>query len=243
MSGHSKWSTIKNKKEKADNKRAKIFTKIGKEILVAVKIAGNDPSINSKLKDVIIKAKANNVPMGNIERLIKKASKNENDKSFFNVSYEGYGPGGVAVLVNVITDNKNRTVANLRHYFDKFGGNLAASGCVSYLFEKRGVIVLKVEKNRQDSLMEFCVEHSVIDCDIKENLAKVIVESEKFSFFVEKLKEKNYEFITADIEEISSSYVKIEDENNKEKMNKLIECLESDEDVNEFFTNYEELNI
>ena len=143
MSGHSKWSTIKRKKEKTDNQRAKIFTKIGREIAVAVREGGPDPASNSKLKDIISKAKANNVPNDNIDRIIKKAAGDGNADNYEEIMYEGYGPSGIAVIVETLTDNRNRTAGDMRHYFDKFGGNMGQSGCVSFMFSKQGVIVIE----------------------------------------------------------------------------------------------------
>ena len=143
MSGHSKWNNIKRKKEKTDGARAKIFTKIGRELAVAVKEGGADPMVNSKLKDCIAKAKANNVPNDNIERIIKKAAGSADGEKYEAITYEGYGPSGVAVIVETLTDNRNRTAGDLRHYFDKFGGNLGTPGCVSFMFSKKGVIVVE----------------------------------------------------------------------------------------------------
>ena len=144
MSGHSKWSTIKRKKEKTDSQRAKIFTKIGREISVAVKEGGPDPAVNGKLRDLISKAKSNNVPNDNIERIIKKASAEGDKNDYETIFYEGYGPCGVAVIVEALTDNRNRTAGDLRHYFDKFGGNLGQNGCVSFMFEQRALLLLKI---------------------------------------------------------------------------------------------------
>lgn len=240
MSGHSKWSTIKNKKEKADNERAKVFTKIGREISVAVKMGGADPSTNKKLKDVILKAKANNVPNSNIDRIIKKAAGDGQKNNFLSITYEGYGPEGVAVFVNALTDNKNRTAANVRHYFDKFGGNLGASGCVSYLFEKKGVIYLKIDKDKEEETMEKCIGMDALDFDFDDGIAKVTTASDKFSDFVEKLKEEGYEFLSAAVEEVPGNYVEIKSEDNKEKMEKLIKSFEDDEDIQEIFTNYKD---
>ncbi len=240
MSGHSKWSTIKNKKEKADNERAKVFTKIGREISVAVKMGGADPSTNKRLKDVILKAKANNVPNSNIDRIIKKAAGDGQKNNFFNITYEGYGPEGVAVFVNALTDNKNRTAANVRHYFDKFGGNLGANGCVSYLFEKKGVIYLKIDKDKEEETMEKCIGMDVLDFEFDDGVAKVTTEVDKFSDFVEKLKEEGYEFLSAAIEEVPGNYIEIKSEENKEKMEKLVKSFEDDEDIQEIFTNYKD---
>ena len=158
MSGHSKWSTIKRKKEKTDNARAKVFTKIGREIAVAVKSGGPDPAANSKLKDVIAKAKANNVPNDNIERIIKKAAGEGNADNYEDVVYEGYGPSGIAVIIEALTDNRNRTAADVRHAFDKFGGNMGTTGCVSFMFTRQGVLILEKEDIDEDKRMEDALE-------------------------------------------------------------------------------------
>ena len=164
MSGHSKWSTIKRKKEKTDNQRAKIFTKIGREIAVAVREGGPDPASNSKLKDIISKAKANNVPNDNIDRIIKKAAGDGNADNYEEIMYEGYGPSGIAVIVETLTDNRNRTAGDMRHYFDKFGGNMGQSGCVSFMFSKQGVIVIEKDDDiDEEKLMEDALEAGAID--------------------------------------------------------------------------------
>ena len=154
MSGHSKWSTIKRKKEKTDGARAKVFTKIGREIAVAVREGGPDPAGNSKLKDVIAKAKANNVPNENIERIIKKAAGDTSTENYENIVYEGYGPAGIAVVVEALTDNRNRTAGDVRHYFDKFGGNMGTSGCVMFMFDRFGVIIVEKDGVDEEKLME-----------------------------------------------------------------------------------------
>ena len=177
MSGHSKWSTIKRKKEKTDSQRAKIFTKIGRELSVAVREGGSpDPNVNTKLKDCIAKAKANNVPNDNIERIIKKAAGDGDSSRYEDIVYEGYGPSGVAVIVETLTDNRNRTAADLRHYFDKFGGNMGTPGCVSFMFSKNGVIVIEKENNDEDALMEVAIESGATD---------FIVDNEAFVIYTE----------------------------------------------------------
>ena len=164
MSGHSKWNNIKRKKEKTDGARAKIFTKIGRELAVAVKEGGSaDPAANSKLKDVIAKAKANNVPNDNIERIIKKAAGEGNSNAYESITYEGYGPAGVAVIVECLTDNRNRTAGDVRHYFDKFGSGLGQSGCVSFMFEHKGVMVIEDEDLTEEKLMDDCLEAGAED--------------------------------------------------------------------------------
>ena len=182
MSGHSKWNNIKRKKEKTDSQRAKIFTKIGREIAVAVKEGGSgDPNVNSRLKDVIAKAKQNNVPNDNIERIIKKASGEGNSDNFESIQYEGYGPCGVAVIVETLTDNRNRTAGDLRHYFDKFGGNLGTPGCVSFMFQKKGVLVIEKEGREEDQVMEDALEAGASDFQADEDVFEIQTEPEDFS--------------------------------------------------------------
>ena len=237
MSGHSKWSTIKNKKAKTDSERAKIFTKIGREISVAVKMGGIDPATNKRLKDVILKAKINNVPNSNIERMLKKAAGEGDKNNYYNITYEGYGPKGVAVLVEALTDNKNRTAANVRHYFDKFGGNLGASGCVSYLFSKKGVIYLEIDEKQEEILMEKCLEMEALDFEHSEGIFKIVMESERFPIFVETFKEKGFKILSAAIEAVPSNYVEVEDEDVRKNLEKMVESFENDEDIQEIFTN------
>ena len=172
MSGHSKWSTIKRKKEKTDSQRAKIFTKIGREISVAVKEGGPDPAVNGKLRDLISKAKSNNVPNDNIERIIKKASAEGDKNDYETIFYEGYGPCGVAVIVEALTDNRNRTAGDLRHYFDKFGGNLGQNGCVSFMFEQKGLIVIENTGIDEEKIMEDCMEAGAADLNMMRTLLK-----------------------------------------------------------------------
>ena len=168
MSGHSKWSTIKNKKAKNDGARAKIFTKIGRELIVAIKEGGSaDPNVNSKLKDCIAKAKANNVPNENIERIIKKAASDSDQSKYEAITYEGYGPGGIAVIVETLTDNRNRTAGEVRHYFDKFGGNLGTQGCVSFMFERKGVLITESDGLEEDKVMEDALENGASDFQVE----------------------------------------------------------------------------
>ena len=172
MSGHSKWNNIKRKKEKTDAQKAKIFTKVGREIAVAVKAGGADPAVNGKLRDLIAKAKSLNVPNDNIQRIIKKAEGGEKD-DYESITYEGYGPSGVAMMVETLTDNRNRTAANLRHYFDKFGGNLGNTGCVGFLFSQQGVIVLDVEGKDEETVMEDAFDAGADDFDMADGVAEV----------------------------------------------------------------------
>lgn len=241
MSGHSKWSTIKRKKEKTDNARAKVFTKIGRELAVAVREGGSaDPNVNSKLKDCIAKAKANNVPNDNIERIIKKAAGAGDTTSYESIRYEGYGPCGVAVIVEALTDNRNRTAGDVRHYFDKCGGNLGTMGCVSFMFSKKGVIAIEKEDIDEDKLMEDALESGASDFAADDEETFVIyTEPEDFSAVSEALEDKGYTFVSADVEEVPSTYTKIEDEDAAAKMQKLLDMLDDNDDIQNVFHNWE----
>lgn len=239
MSGHSKWANIKNKKEKTDAQKGKIFTKLGREIVVAVKQGGPDPESNSKLKDVIAKCKANNMPNDNIERSIKKAAGAEDTSNYEEIVYEGYGPNGVAIIVEATTDNKNRTAADVRHLFDKFGGNLGTSGCVSYMFSKKGVII--VEKNDsivEDDLMMMSLELGAEDFNVEEEYYEIITETSAFSTVMEGLEKEGIKFTEADIQMIPSTYVALTEEQSQ-KLEKLVNNLEDNDDVSQVWTNAE----
>ncbi len=240
MSGHSKWSNIKRKKEKTDGARAKIFTKIGRELAVAVKEGGGaDPAVNSKLKDCIAKAKANNVPNDNIERIIKKAAGSADSEKYEAIVYEGYGPSGVAVIVESLTDNRNRTAADLRHYFDKFSGNLGTPGCVSFMFAKKGVIVIEKAGKSEDEVMEAALEAGASDFLADEDIFEVYTEPEDFSNVREALESKGYEFASAEVEMVPSTYSSIAEEENRAKMQKLLDALEDNDDVQNVWHNWE----
>ena len=240
MSGHSKWNNIKRKKEKTDSQRAKIFTKIGREIAVAVKEGGSgDPSVNSRLKDVIAKAKQNNVPNDNTERIIKKASGEGNADNFESIQYEGYGPCGVAVIVETLTDNRNRTAGDLRHYFDKFGGNLGTPGCVSFMFQKKGVLVIEKEGHEEDQVMEDALEAGASDFQADEDVFEIQTEPEDFSGVRDDLAAKGYEFVSAEVEQVPDTYSRIEDADLAVKMGKLLEMLEDNDDVQAVWHNWE----
>ena len=239
MSGHSKWSTIKRKKEKTDSQRAKIFTKIGREISVAVKEGGPDPAVNGKLRDLISKAKSNNVPNDNIERIIKKASAEGDKNDYETIFYEGYGPCGVAVIVEALTDNRNRTAGDLRHYFDKFGGNLGNNGCVSFLFTEQGVIVLDVEDKDEETVMEDAFDAGADDFDMADGVAEVTTSPEAFSEVRQALEEKGYEFISADVAMVPSTRTALTDPDDLKKMGLLLDHLEEDDDVQNIWHNLE----
>ena len=210
MSGHSKWNNIKRKKEKADGAKAKIFTKIGRELAVAVKEGGSpDPAANSRLKDCIAKAKAANVPNDNIERIIKRAAGEGSADSYENITYEGYGPCGVAVIVETLTDNRNRTAADVRHAFDKYGGNLGTSGCVSFMFKEKGVIVIEREDRDEDQVMADALEAGASDFSADEDVFEISTEPSDFSGVREDLEQKGYEFVSAEVEMVPDTYTAI----------------------------------
>lgn len=240
MSGHSKWSTIKNKKAKIDGARAKIFTKIGRELAVAVREGGSpDPNVNSKLKDCIAKAKANNVPNENIERIIKKAAGEGDTAQYDNITYEGYGPGGIAVIVETLTDNRNRTAGEVRHYFDKFGGNMGTQGCVSFMFSRKGVLIIESEDLDEDKVMEDALESGAADFVVETGVFEVYTEPDDFSAVNEALTEKGYKFIEAEIEMVPSTYTALTDEEQIIKMQKLLDTLEDNDDVQNVWHNWE----
>lgn len=240
MSGHSKWSNIKRKKEKTDGARAKIFTKIGRELAVAVKEGGgSDPASNSKLKDCIAKAKANNVPNDNIERIIKKAAGDGDGNKYESIRYEGYGPCGVAVIVETLTDNRNRTAGDIRHYFDKFGGNLGTPGCVSFMFSSKGVIIIEKNDLDEDKVMEDALESGASDFMADDETFEIYTEPEDFSSVREDLESKGYEFVSAEIEMVPSTFTSISDEESVLKMQKLLDMLDDNDDVQNVFHNWD----
>ena len=241
MSGHSKWNNIKRKKEKTDGAKAKIFTKIGRELAVAVKEGGSaDPAANSRLRDCIAKAKAANVPNDNIERIIKKAAGEGNANSFEDVTYEGYGPSGVAVIVEALTDNRNRTAADVRHAFDKFGGNLGTTGCVSFMFNKKGVIVVEREGLDEDTVMSDALEAGASDFAADGDVFEISTDPADFSGVREDLESKGYTFVSAEVEMVPDTYTKIEDPEVVIKMQKMLDLLEDNDDVQNVWHNWDE---
>ena len=242
MSGHSKWSNIKHKKEKSDAKKGKIFTKIGREITVIVKSGGPDPESNSKLKDVITKARANNMPNENIQRCIKKASGEMGADNYEEITYEGYGPSGVAVIVETLTDNRNRTAGDVRHYFDKFGGNLGQNGCVSFMFDKKGVIIISNEDGdlSEDTVMMDALESGAEDFASLEDCFEIQTDPDSFSTVCQELENKGYTFASAEVEMIPQTTVSLTDEKDILFMGKLIEMLEDNDDVQNVYHNWEE---
>ena len=225
MSGHSKWHNIQAKKGKADAARGKIFTKLGRELLIAVKEGGPDPAGNSKLKNVIAKCKAANMPNDTINNAIKKAS--SSNENYEEITYEGYGPSGVAVIVEAATDNKNRTAADVRHVFDKAGGNLGTTGCVSYMFNKKGVIVIEKDSTEmdEDELMMLALDAGAEDFQVYDEVYEITTAPNDFSQVREKLEESGLEFLEASVQMVPTTTVKL-DEKATEKMERLIEKLE-----------------
>ena len=242
MSGHNKWSTIKQKKGKNDAARAKVFTKIGRELIVAIREGGSDdPSVNSKLKDCIAKAKANNVPNDNIDRIIKKAASGGDTANYEAVTYEGYGPNGVAVIVEALTDNRNRTAGEVRHYFDKFGGNMGTQGCVSFMFTKKGVLVIEREDldKDEDTVMSDALEYGASDFEADEDVFTIYTEPEDFSAVRDDLEKAGYTFVSAELEMVPSTYTKLEDEESITKMQKMLDMFEDNDDIQNVWHNWE----
>ncbi len=237
MSGHSKWSTIKRKKEKTDGARAKIFTKIGREISIAVRDGGPDPSVNTKLKDVIAKAKANNVPNDNIERIIKKASGEAGGANYEAIMYEGYGPSGIAVIVETLTDNRNRTAGEMRHYFDKNKGNMGQQGCVSFMFTRYGVIVIEAEDVDEDKLMEDALEAGAVDFIAEEDVFVIRTEPNDLGGVRDDLDAKGYTFVSAQVEYVANTETALTDEEDLKMMGRLLEMLEDNDDVQNVWHN------
>ncbi len=233
MSGHNKWSTIKNKKAKTDAAKGKIFTKIGREIVIAVKTGGSaDPNLNSKLKDVVAKAKAANMPNDNIMRSIKKAAGEGDGANYKEITYEGYAPCGVAVIVEIVTDNLNRTASEVRHIFDKCGGSLGASGCVSWKFERKGVIEIDNSKGMdEDELTMLALDCGADDVEVGEDAAVIYTDPNDFSTVRDKLEEAGCTFLSAEREMVPSTTVALPDEESVAKVQRLIDWLEDYDDT------------
>ncbi|MEA5135160.1 MAG: YebC/PmpR family DNA-binding transcriptional regulator [Candidatus Fimivivens sp.] len=241
MSGHSKWSTIKRKKEATDSKRASIFTKIGREIAVAVREGGGDPSVNGKLRDLIAKAKANNVPNDNIDRLVKKCMGDGDKSNYEEMTYEGYGPCGIAVMVEALTDNRNRTAGDLRHYFDKCGGNLGQNGSVSFLFEQKGIIAIENSNGKisEDKIFEDAMLDGVLDIKYEEEGIEIATDPHELRNVRLALEALGYSFASAEVEYVPNTYTKIDDPDMQLKMEKLIDLLEENDDVQEVYHNWD----
>ena len=243
MSGHSKWHNIQKTKGAADAKRSAMFTKIAKEMIVAVKQGGSgDPNNNSRLATVIVKAKAANMPNDNIKRTIEKALGSGNTDNYESVTYEGYGPSGVAVIVEALTDNRNRTAPEVRHFFDKFGGNLGAQGCVSWSFDRKGVIVIDNEDGDydEDTVMMDALDAGADDFSADGTIFEVTTTPDAFNDVVKALEEKGYVFASAEIDLVPQNYVKLTSEDDIKNMQKLIDNLEDNEDVQNVYHNWEQ---
>ncbi len=237
MSGHSKWANIKHKKERTDSKRGKIFTKIGREIAVAVKEGGSDPESNSKLKDVVAKAKVNNMPNDTISRSIKKAAGELGNINYESVVYEGYGPGGVAVIVEALTDNRNRTAGEVRHSFDKNGGSLGATGCVGWMFERKGVIVIENSDGIDaDELMLAALDAGALDVQDDEGALEITTDTASFSQVYDALEKSGYTFAIAEVQLVPSNTVDVTEEI-EESVLKMLDMLEDNDDVQNVYHN------
>ena len=242
MSGHSKFANIKHKKEKNDAAKGKIFTIIGREIAVAVKEGGPDPANNSKLRDVIAKAKANNMPNDTIDRGIKKAAGDANSVNYEYVSYEGYGPSGTAIIVDALTDNKNRTAANVRNAFTKGKGNVGTPGCVSYMFDKKGQIIIDKENCDMDAddLMMAALDAGAEDFNEEEDSFEIITDPDSFSEVRQALEEAGIEMASAEVTMIPQTYVELTDEQDLYCINKILDLLDADDDVQQVYHNWDE---
>ena len=242
MSGHSKFANIKHKKEKNDAKKGKIFTIIGREIVIAVKEGGPDPANNSKLRDVIAKAKANNMPNDTIDRGIKKAAGDLNSVNYENLTYEGYGPSGVAIIVDTLTDNKNRTAANVRSAFTKGGGNVGAQGSVSFMFDRKGQIVIDKEECDMDAdeLMMAALDAGAEDFSEEEDSYEVYTAPEDFSAVRETLEKEGVPMLEADVTMIPQTWTELTDEESIKKMNRILDLLDDDDDVQAVYHNWDE---
>lgn len=239
MSGHSKWSTIKRKKEKTDNARAKVFTKIGREIAVAVKEGGPDPAGNSKLKDVIAKAKAANVPNDNIDRIIKKAAGDASSANYEEIIYEGYGPNGVAVVVEALTDNRNRTAGDVRHYFDKYGGNMGQQGSVMFMFNRQGVVLVDAEDVDEEKIMDFALEAGAEDVVTDdESVYDIRTGVHEVADMADALTKAGYNVVSAQAEYVPTTCTRLEGDAITQ-MGKMLEMFDENDDIQAVWHNWE----
>ena len=240
MSGHSKWSTIKRKKGANDAARAKVFTKIGRELAVAVKNGGPDPNNNAKLKDVIAKAKQNNVPNDNIERMLKKAAGESDNTNYEEIVYEGYGPSGVAVVVEALTDNRNRTAGEVRHAFDKSGGNMGNPGSVTFMFSRQGVILIEKEDVDEDELMEAALESGASDfLTDDEDIFEIRTEPNDLGIIRDELEAKGFKIISSEAAYIPSTYTRLESEDEMKRMARMLDMFDDNDDVQNVYHNWE----
>ena len=239
MSGHSKWSTIKRKKGANDAARAKVFTKLAREISVAVKEGGTDPNNNSRLRDLLAKGRAANVPQDNLMRAIKKAE-GDDKTNYESIVYEGYGHSGIAVIVECLSDNRNRTASNVRHYFDKFGGNLGTSGCVSFMFEDKGIIVCEEENVDEEKALEACMEAGANDVSFEEEgIIEFETDPSQVGNVANALREMGYNVTSAEASKVPNNYTKVEDEEALRKLALFFDALDEDDDVQNVYNNLE----
>ena len=240
MSGHSKWNNIKRKKGAADAQRGAIFTKIGRELQVAVKNGGPDPDANSRLKDVIAKAKAANMPNDNIQRSIKKAAGASESENFEEITYEGYGPGGVAVMVRTLSDNRNRTAGDVRHIFDKFGGNMGTSGCVSFLFQEKGTLIINQETfEDEETVMMDALDAGAEDFLAGDGVYEVTAAPDQYAAVREAMEAKGYTFLDVSLGPVPVTWTELSDPDMIDKMEKLIDRMEEHDDVQEVYHNWD----
>ena len=238
MSGHSKWHNIQAKKGKADAQRGAIFTKIGREIAIAVREGGANPESNGKLRDIIAKAKANNMPNDNIQRSIKKASGELSNVVYEEITYEGYAPGGVAVIVDTISDNRNRTASDVRHCFAKYGGNLGTTGSVGFMFDERGVLVVEREPGSdEDEMMMIALDAGAEDVKVDEDVYEILTAPNDFSTVRENLEKQGYSFLSAEVQKIPQNTVAVTDPDTVLKIQKMLDLLEENDDVQNVFHN------
>ena len=243
MSGHSKWHNIQKTKGAQDAKRAAAFTKIAKEMIVAVKEGGGstDPNNNSRLATVITKAKAVNMPNDNIKRVLERASGAGSGDNYESITYEGYGPSGIAVMVETMTDSRNRTAGNVRHHFDKFGGNMGASGCVAWNFTRKGVLVIdnEDEELEEDNVMMDALDAGAADFEAEDEVFTVYTDPDDFNTVADALTAKGYQFVSAQIEQVPSEYKQLENEEDVKNMEKLLDAMEDDDDVQNVWHNWD----
>ena len=238
MSGHSKWHNIQAKKGKADAHRGAVFTKIGREIAIAVREGGANPESNGKLRDIIAKAKANNMPNDNIQRSIKKASGELSNVVYEEITYEGYAPGGVAVIVDTISDNRNRTASDVRHCFAKYGGNLGTTGSVGFMFDERGVLVVEREPGTdEDEMMMTALDAGAEDVKVEEEVYEILTAPNDFSTVRENLEKQGFTFLSAEVQKIPQNTVEVTDPDTILKIQKMLDLLEENDDVQNVFHN------
>lgn len=241
MSGHSKFANIKHKKERNDSAKGKVFTRLGRELAVAVKTGGADPSINGKLRDIIIKAKSNNMPNDTIDRSIKKAAGEDASIIYESITYEGYGPSGVAIIVEVITDNRNRAAANVKNAFTKGGGNVGTPGCVSFMFDEKGQIMIENDINLDaDEVMMIALDAGAEDFSIEEEGFEVLTAPEDFSAVRQALEDSGIIMVSAEVTRIPQTWVELKSPEDIKKMNKILDLLDEEDDVQNVYNNWDE---